>query len=256
MGFWLRPKAAPCNPEETVVGRRRTMWSPLSICDDFDPQVAAARTVKFAQKNTLPPPQDEPSIVDQQRLRVPDHRSLQVSVTIPVIVVIVAITRSQQLEEVVEVPLKTGIIIFVDQEGGGRVRHEEETGATLHPGLGHDLLDEICDVLELHPGVGLDVSGVEPGKGPLGGNHSACFRCHKLSPFRCCVKCTISCPPAPSVGGVDFLERLRQGSRCGGNHRRRSHGFLDDFRRTLYVQPFKQEGEFIFQVISNLAAHV
>jgi hypothetical protein len=89
---------------------------------------------------------------------------------------IVAVAGRQELQKVVEIAVQSRVTVFVDEQGGGRVRYKEETRAVLHTGFRHNLLDKLGDVLELDSGVSLHLSGMEPGRSSRGGKHSACFR--------------------------------------------------------------------------------
>jgi len=52
-----------------------------------------------------------------------------VGVTIPVVVVVVAIARGEAIEKVVPIFLQARIIILIDQDGCGRMRDEHEACA-------------------------------------------------------------------------------------------------------------------------------
>ena len=96
-------------------------------------------------------------------------------VTIPIIVVIIAITRRECLQKVVEVILQGGIVILIDQDRRSRVWNEQEACSILHMRLRHDVLHEACNVLEFDPHLSFKVGGVEPSLRPVGGNSSGGF---------------------------------------------------------------------------------
>src|SRR5271170_3313085 len=86
----------------------------LSIGHHFDPQLAPARAVKFAQEDSLPAAQNYSPALDEQQFRVPNHRSLQVRIAIAVVMVIVPVTWREGPQENIQVLLQSMIIIFVD----------------------------------------------------------------------------------------------------------------------------------------------
>ena len=237
--------------------RWRNRWTPPpSIRHHFDPQLAAARAVKIAQENSLPPAQDQAPAFDEQRFRVPNHRRLQVRIAIAIVVVIVAVTWRQRLQEIVEVLLQSRIVILVDQNRRRGVGDEEETYSALRPRLGHDLLHKVRDVLEFDPRVSFNISSVQPGKRPLRTEIALPASGDAINPRLVTHSWMSRTLRGALMCGVHAMESLRQGGRCGRIHRNRGHSLLDEFRRAPHIQPFKQECEFPLQVLSDPVSDV
>jgi len=89
-------------------------------------------------------------MLDEQRFRVSDEGSFEVGVTIPVVVVVVAIARSQAVEEVVPIFLQALVVILIDQDGCGSMRDENEARALNHAGLRNQFLERFRDFFEVH----------------------------------------------------------------------------------------------------------
>ena len=89
-------------------------------------------------------------MLDEQLFRVSDEGSFEVGVTIPVVVVVVAIARSQAVEEVVPIFLQALVVILIDEDGCGSMRDEHEACTLHHAGLRNQFLERFRDFFEVH----------------------------------------------------------------------------------------------------------
>jgi hypothetical protein len=90
-------------------------------------------------------------MLDEQRFGVSNEGSFEVGITVSVIVVVVAVARSQTIEKVVPILLQTPVIIFIDQDSRGGMGDEHEAGALEHTGIRNQFLERFRDFLKVNP---------------------------------------------------------------------------------------------------------
>src|SRR5713226_8370710 len=73
------------------------------VRNNLDAQLAAPGAIELAEKDSLPAPQHQVAVLDQQRLRAADDGRLQVSVAVAVVMMVWLRARRELLEESVEV---------------------------------------------------------------------------------------------------------------------------------------------------------
>ena len=138
---------------------------------NFDLQLAAAWTIKFAQENPLPPAQESAARLQPARhFELPITAAFRCAVTIPIVVVIVAVTRRECLQKIVEVFLQGGIVILVDQNRRSGMGNHEEACSIMHMRLRYDILHQGRNVSKFDPHLGFNVGRVDPSRCPRSGN--------------------------------------------------------------------------------------
>lgn len=73
------------------------------------------------------------------------------SVTIAIAVMVDMVLGGELFEKVGQVALQSRVIVFVDEDGRGGVGHKEMARTAPHARLGDESLEEVRNILKLHP---------------------------------------------------------------------------------------------------------
>ena len=120
-----------------------------SVRDDFDAQAAGARTVEFAEEDSLPGAEFELASANKNGGGTADERRLDVRVGVAFGVAVAGILRNHARKRGLNIGGDVRIGVLIDEHAGGGVRNVHVADARLHAGILHHFGDARGDVEQL-----------------------------------------------------------------------------------------------------------
>jgi len=124
----------------TLIGRRS------------DQDLSRPRTVKLAEENGLPRPENGPALFNEDGLRRPEKGGFDVGGGVSLRMPVTVGERDDPVQDGKDVSLNIRVGILIDRDRRGRVGHKEMADAVFDPRFPDCRRDTLRDVDHLAPG--------------------------------------------------------------------------------------------------------
>jgi hypothetical protein len=123
----------------------------------FDQDVAAPGTVELAKENTLPRPQHQSAVFNEQHTRITYQAGFDMRRRVPLGMAVVFVLRRDGIKLRGNVRHNSGVGVLIDQNAGGGVGHKDVTNAVFYAAATDDITDFPGDVPELYSRIGFNI---------------------------------------------------------------------------------------------------
>lgn len=132
-----------------------------TVGDNLDQQLAVARSIEFAEENSLPGAQDKASIFNEYHLACPCEHRFRVRIGVSLPMPIRTLVRDQSIQHASHVMGHIRVSVLVDGDTRGGMRHIDVADAGCHAGFLDGAPHLVRDVNELRAAVGSNMQGFQ-----------------------------------------------------------------------------------------------
>jgi hypothetical protein len=125
--------------------------------DNFDQDVAAPWAVELGEEDTLPCPQHQPTVFNEQHSGISQKAGFDMGRRIALGMAIVFMLRRDSIKLGGDVRHDSGVGVLIDQDTGGGMGHKDVAKAVFNAAFPHDIPDFPGDVPEFYSRTGFNV---------------------------------------------------------------------------------------------------